>query len=128
MRSALNGKENQKIHYISGAGNSSVVLDRLEALGVKDAFPGGYLDAPVSSVKSMVGEAIALGGLRMVANVLSLENQFIPPTINYRYPDPDCDLPYVTHPRFEKEIRTVLHLGISPESCFASILIGAPWT
>ena len=75
----------------------------------------------------MVGEAIASGGMRMVANVLSLENGFIPPTINYLVPDPVCDLRYVVNKRLDQEIRTILHLGISPEDCFSSILMGAEW-
>ena len=90
----------------------------LEAKGVKKAFPSQYAQIPVSSIKSMVGEAIASGGMRMVANVLSMENGFIPPTINYLNPDPDCDLHYVINQRLDREIRNVLHLGISPEELF----------
>jgi 3-oxoacyl-[acyl-carrier-protein] synthase II len=124
---ALRGKEDTPINYISGAGNSSKALDALEARGVKKSFPSQYPKIPVSSIKSMVGEAIASGGMRMVANVLSLENGFIPPTINYLVPDPACDLCYVVNKRLDQEIRTILHLGISPEDCFSSLLMGAEW-
>jgi 3-oxoacyl-[acyl-carrier-protein] synthase II len=102
-------------------------LDVLEAKGIKKTFPTQYFQIPVSSIKSMMGEAIASGGARMVANVLSMENGFIPPTINYLNPDPDCDLHYVVNQRLDREIRTVLHLWISPENCFSSILIGVEW-
>jgi 3-oxoacyl-(acyl-carrier-protein) synthase len=75
----------------------------------------------------MTGEAIASGGMRMVANVLSMENGFIPPTINYLSPDAACDLHYVINETLDREIQTLLHLGISPENCFSSLLVGVEW-
>jgi len=125
---ALTGREDTSIDYLSGAGNSSKVLDALEARGVKKTFSNQSLQIPISSIKSMAGEAIASGGMRMVANVVSMENGFIPPTINYLNPDPDCDLHYVINQRLDREIRTILHLGISPENCFSSILAGVEWS
>jgi 3-oxoacyl-[acyl-carrier-protein] synthase II len=125
---ALRGREDLSIDYLSGAGNSSNALDAFEARGVKKTFSARSLQVPVSSVKSMVGEAIASGGLRMVANLLSMENGFIPPTINYLNPDPACDLHYVVNQRLDRKIETVLHLGISPENCFSAILAGVEWS
>ncbi len=127
IRMALEGMEKRPIDYLSGAGNSSKELDALEAKGVKRACQTEWLRIPVSSIKSMTGEAIASGGMRMVANVLSIENGFIPPTINYRRPDPACDLHYVINEKLEREIRTFLHLGISPGNCYSSILVGVEW-
>jgi 3-oxoacyl-(acyl-carrier-protein) synthase len=123
----LNGRKRHSIDYISGAGNSSQALDALEAQGVKKKFLSQSPHIHVSSIKSMIGEAIALGGLRMVANVLSMECGFIPPTINYLTPDPTCDLSYVFNQRLDEEIRSILHLGISPGECYSSILMGAEW-
>ena len=127
IKMALNGREDTAIGFISGAGNSSKLLDALEVQGVKKAFASQYAQIPVSSIKSMVGEAIASGGMRMVANVLSMEYDFIPPTINYLNPDPACDLGYVVNQRLDQEVGTILHLGISPEDCFSSILLGVEW-
>ncbi|MCX8117379.1 MAG: beta-ketoacyl-[acyl-carrier-protein] synthase family protein [Desulfobacterota bacterium] len=124
---AMRGWEGINVDYISGAGNSSKVLDAMEARGIKLAFPDGYGHIPVTSVKSMLGEAIASGGVRMVAEVLSMEHGFIPPTIHYRFPDPDCDLRYVTRPELGRQIRRLLHLGISPGDCYAAILLGRSW-
>jgi len=124
---ALKGREGAPIDYLSGAGNSSKVLDALEAKGVKRTFLARYLGIPVSSTKSMTGESIASGGVRMVANILSMENGFVPPTINYLNPDPSCDLHYVINQRLDRQVKTVLHLGISPENCFSSILVGVEW-
>jgi 3-oxoacyl-[acyl-carrier-protein] synthase II len=124
---ALNGKEGTSIDYLSGAGNSSRALDALEAETVKKIFPAQYLQIPVSAIKSMTGESIASGGIRMVANVLSMDHGFIPPTLNYLTPDPICDLCYVVNQRLDREIQTILHLGISPGNCFSAILIGVEW-
>ncbi len=127
IKMALKGKEGTSIDYISGAGNSSRVLDALEAKGIKKTLLGQSLQIPVSSIKSMMGEAIASGGMRMVASVLAMENGFIPPTINYDNADPDCDLHYVVNQKLDREIQNILHLGISPENCFSSILVGVEW-
>jgi 3-oxoacyl-[acyl-carrier-protein] synthase II len=127
IKLAFKGRKDLSVDYLSGAGNSSNVLDAVEAKGVKKTFPTQNFQIPVSSIKSMMGEAIASGGMRMVANVLSLENGFIPPTLNYLNPDPICDLRYIVNQRLDREIQTILHLGISPENCFSSILIGVEW-
>jgi 3-oxoacyl-[acyl-carrier-protein] synthase II len=128
IQKAIESKAPLTIDCISGAGNSSGLLDSLEAKGVKGALPDQYASVSISSIKSMTGEAIASGGIRMVANVLSIENQFIPPTLNYLIPDPNCDLSYVVNQPVEREIKTLLHLGLSPESCFSTLLIGVPWS
>ncbi len=120
---SLKGREKISIDFISGAGNSSKELDALEARGIKNFSPTNYSQIPVSSIKSMIGEAIAFGGIRMVAEVLSMENDFIPPTINYSNPDSMCDLHYVVHQKRDQKIQNVLHLGISPGNCFSSILM-----
>jgi 3-oxoacyl-(acyl-carrier-protein) synthase len=124
----IRGREDISFDYLSGAGNSSKVLDALESKGIKKTFPSQYPRIPVSSIKSMVGEAIACGGMRMVANVLSMEHGFIPPTINYLTPDPECDLHYVVNQRLDREIRAILHVGISPEECYSSLLMGVEWS
>lgn len=128
VKIALQGKQNWAIDYISGAGNSSKGLDVLEARGVRRAFPSHHFQIPVSSIKSMIGEAVASGGMRMVANVLSMEHGLVPPTINFSDPDPECDLPYVVNQKIDRKIQAVLHLGISPEDCFSSIFVGVEWS
>jgi 3-oxoacyl-[acyl-carrier-protein] synthase II len=93
-------------------------------MGIKGAFPWDYGALPISSIKSMVGESIASGGMRMAANAIVLEDGFIPPTIHYKTPDPRCDLSYVVNSFVKKEVKTILHNAISPDGTFASILIG----
>ncbi len=127
IKRAMKGREGLSIDYISGAGNSSQILDAMEAQGIKRALPSQCPPIPVSSVKSMLGEAIALGGMRMVADVLSMEYGFIPPTIHYQFPDPACDLRYVIHQKMDQEIQNILHMGISPQESYATILLGREW-
>ncbi len=114
----------RKVDYISGAGNSSKRVDAMEARAIKGAFPSDYHALPISSIKSMLGESIASGGMRMAANALILGEGFIPPTIHYQTPDPHCDLNYVVNSSMERETKTILHNAISPDGTYASILLG----
>ena len=64
---------------------------------------------PVSSIKSMIGHPIsAAGGLEFIATVLAIRNNTIPPTINYEFPDPKCDLDYVPNKSRKADIHTAL--------------------
>ena len=96
----------------------------MEARATKGAFPSDYGALPISSIKSMIGESIASGGMRMAASAIILEEGFVPPTIHYKTPDPRCDLNYVVNKPVEREVKTILHNGISPDGAFASILVG----
>jgi 3-oxoacyl-[acyl-carrier-protein] synthase II len=114
----------RRVDYISGAGNSSKKVDQMEATAIKGAFPSDYRTLPVSSIKSMVGESIASGGMRMAANAIIMEEGFIPPTIHYETPDPRCNLNYVVNRPVERHVKTILHNGFSPDGTYASILLG----
>jgi 3-oxoacyl-[acyl-carrier-protein] synthase II len=114
----------RRVDYISGAGNSSKNVDEMEARAIKGAFPSDYRTLPVSSIKSMVGESIASGGMRMAANAIIMEEGFIPPTIHYETPDPRCNLNYVVNRPVERHVKTILHNGFSPDGTYASILLG----
>jgi 3-oxoacyl-[acyl-carrier-protein] synthase II len=124
IRLAMEGMQGKgKVDYISGAGNSSKRVDEMEAKAIKGAFPSDYRTLPISSIKSMIGESIASGGMRMAANAIILREGFIPPTIHYQTPDPRCDLNYVVNRPVEGEVKTILHNGISPDGTYASILL-----
>ena len=120
---ALQGDGLKAIDFIEGAGNSSPQLDAFEAEGLRIAFAARYRDIPVSSIKSMIGEGIASGGIRMAAGLLMMEHGMIPPTINYEYPDPLCGL-RVVRGCLEAPVRTILHTGISLDGTYMAILVG----
>jgi 3-oxoacyl-[acyl-carrier-protein] synthase II len=113
----------ETIDFIDGAGNSSPLLDAVEAKGLRLAFSDRYLDIPLSSLKSMLGEGIASGGMRIVADLLILERGIIPPTINYEYPDPLCGLRIVRE-GLKATVKTIVHTGISLDGTYMAILLG----
>ena len=70
--------------------------DKIETMVIKRVFGERAYEIPVSATKSMVGHLIgAAGSVELIATVLAMENEMIPPTINYEVPDPECDLDYV---------------------------------
>ena len=98
MRRALEhaGLSPQDIDYINAHGTSTVMNDRLETLAIKTLFGERAYKIPISSIKSMIGHTIsAAGAIELITCVLSLRDGIIPPTMNYQFRDPDCDLDYV---------------------------------
>ncbi len=90
------GLKPEQIDYISAHSPGDPVMDRVETRVIKEVWGKYAYNIPVSSVKSMIGNPLAASGpLQTIATVLALQNQFIPPTVNYRYPDHRCDLDYV---------------------------------
>jgi len=123
IASALKRGGMQTVDFIDGAGNSSPRLDTVEAEGLRLAIPPHVRDIPISSIKSMLGEGIASGGIRLAADLLIMEQGVIPPTINYEYPDPLCSLRIVRE-EFKTTVRTILHTGISLDGTYMAILLG----
>jgi 3-oxoacyl-[acyl-carrier-protein] synthase II len=90
------GLEPAQIEYINAHGTSTEVGDRIETKAIKRAFCEHAYKLAVSSTKSMTGHLLGgAGGLEAGVTVLAIRDQIAPPTINYEFPDPDCDLDYV---------------------------------
>ena len=86
----------EQVGYINAHGTSTPLGDKLETVAIKRAFGEHAYKVAVSSTKSMTGHLLGgAGGLEAGITVLSLVNQELPPTINYEFPDPECDLDYV---------------------------------
>ena len=86
----------EDIDYINAHGTSTPLNDKTETLVIKQVFGAHAYTTPISATKSMIGHLIgAAGAVELIATVLAMEHQIIPPTINYEIPDPDCDLDYV---------------------------------
>jgi len=90
------GIEPREIGYVNAHGTSTIENDRAETLALKRAFGDAAPFVPVSSTKSMTGHAVAAAGaIELIASVMALRDQVLPPTINLDTPDPECDLDYV---------------------------------
>jgi 3-oxoacyl-[acyl-carrier-protein] synthase II len=90
------GIEPEIVDYINAHGTSTPLGDKAEVLAIKKVFGEKAQNLPVSSTKSMTGHLLGgSGGLEAVACILTICHGIIPPTINYEYPDPECDLDVV---------------------------------
>lgn len=84
------------IGYINAHGTSTKANDKNETAAVKSVFGKYAYELPMSSTKSMTGHLLgASGAIEAIITACALKDGFIPPTINYKNPDPECDLDYV---------------------------------
>jgi 3-oxoacyl-[acyl-carrier-protein] synthase II len=111
MRSALRraGVERERVGYINAHGTSTPLGDAAETKAIKDVFGDHAYRLAVSSTKSMMGHCFgAAGAIEAMMCVLALRDGVLPPTINYRNPDPACDLDYVPNEAREAHVDVAL--------------------
>ncbi len=90
------GVEPTRVGYVNAHGTSTPLGDLAETRAIKQVFGDHAYELAVSSTKSMTGHCFgAAGAIEAMMCVLALREGVLPPTINYREPDPDCDLDYV---------------------------------
>jgi len=83
------------VDYINAHGTSTLYNDKNESIAIRTVFDEHSNNLYVSSTKSMTGHLLgATGGIEAIASILSIQNQFIPPTIHLETPDPNCTLNY----------------------------------
>jgi len=99
----------EEIEYINAHGTSTPLNDATETKAIKMVFGEHAYKIPVSSTKSMIGHALGgSGALGAIAGILAMNHSCIPPTINYEYPDPECDLDYVPNKARQAEVGSFL--------------------
>ncbi|MGW1892780.1 beta-ketoacyl-[acyl-carrier-protein] synthase family protein [Streptomyces sp. NPDC002004] len=104
--------DGSQIDYVNAHGSGTQQNDRHETAAVKRSLGAHAHDIPMSSIKSMVGHSLgAIGSIEVVACVLALARQVVPPTANYQTPDPECDLDYVPRTARELKLDSVLSVG-----------------
>lgn len=98
-----------EIDYINAHGSSTVLNDKTETKIIKQVFGERSYKIPISSNKSTTGHSLgAAGSIELVASALTIKNQYIPPTSNYEFPDPECDLDYVPNTGRKASVNTIL--------------------
>jgi 3-oxoacyl-[acyl-carrier-protein] synthase II len=103
------GIKPEDLSYINAHGTSTPLNDKYETMAIKSVLGEAAYKVPVSSTKSMTGHLLgAAGSVEAIVCVKSLQENFIPPTIGYTTPDPDCDLDYVPNVGREAEVNYAL--------------------
>ncbi len=100
------GIEPSDITYINAHGTSTQYNDHFETDAIKSVFGDAAYKVAVSSTKSMTGHMLgAAGGTEAIVCALAIRDGFIPATINYENPDPDCDLDIVPNVGRDQEVK-----------------------
>lgn len=103
------GLEPRDVDYINAHGTSTLLNDVNETQGIKAVFDDYAYQIPISSTKSMTGHLMgAAGALETIVCVKTIQEDIIHPTINYEYPDPECDLDYVPNVARQVEVEVAL--------------------
>ena len=104
------GIEASEVDYVNAHGTSTPLGDASETRVLKKAFgEEGARKTPVSSTKGATGHCLgAAGAVEAVFSVLAIKESTLPPTINYEYPDPECDLDYIPNEARAADVRVAM--------------------
>ncbi len=98
------------VDYVNAHGTSTTVNDKVETVACKSVFGDRAQKVPVSSTKSMMGHLIAAAGVsEMIACLLAIRDNCLPPTINLENADPLCDLDYVANEARDADLKVALN-------------------
>ncbi len=127
MRTALRraGVDPERVGYINAHGTSTPLGDAAETKAIKDVFGAHAYRLAVSSTKSMTGHTFgAAGAIEAIFSALALKHGVLPPTINYREPDSDCDLDYVPNEPREAQVDVALSNAMGLGGHNGCVLLG----
>lgn len=112
------------IDYINAHATGTQWNDRIETAAIKRVLGSHAYEIPVVGTKAVLGHSIgASGALELISTILSIQEQAVPPTINYRVPDPECDLDYVTDGARRVEIRRAMSNSFAFGGSNAAIIV-----
>lgn len=115
----------ENIDYINAHGTGTRANDVMECNAYKMAFRNYACRIPVSSTKSMIGHTLgAAGAIELVATILSLKGQFVPPTINFVTPDPACDMDVVPNESRETRLQTAMSCNAGFAGNNTAVIVG----
>lgn len=109
MKAAYKMAGEPKVDYVNAHGTSTPVNDKNETAAVKELFGGKTNCPPMSSTKGQTGHCLgAAGGIEAVVAIMAMRDGIIPPTINYKTPDENCDLDIVPNQSRKAELNVVM--------------------
>ncbi|MDY0277015.1 MAG: beta-ketoacyl-ACP synthase II [Acholeplasma sp.] len=107
------GLSREEIDYINAHGTSTQLNDKIETIGIKNAFLDHAKKISISSTKSMTGHALgAAGAIESIVCLKVLESDTIPPTINYRVKDENCDLDYTVNQKKHRKVKYAMNINL----------------
>jgi 3-oxoacyl-(acyl-carrier-protein) synthase len=113
------------IDYINAHATGTEWNDKNETRAIKEVFGERAYEIPVAGNKAALGHSIAgSGALELIGCILSLRDQVIPPTINYKIPDPECDLDYVTEGSRNLPLRNIMSNSFAFGGSNAVLIVG----
>jgi 3-oxoacyl-[acyl-carrier-protein] synthase II len=119
------GLRPEDIEYINAHGSSTPMNDKIETMAIKQVFGGLAGRIPVSGTKGLYGHALgASGAIEAAIGVLALAYKYVPPTVNYEIPDPECDLDYVPNVGRSAQVRYLMSNSFGFGGINACLVLG----
>ena len=116
----------EDVDYINAHGTSTPLGDKAETTAIKNVFGDHAYKLSVSSTKSQLGHMLgASGGVELIMAMQAIQNNLIPPTINYDTPDPSCDLDYTPNEARERKVKIAVSNSFGFGGHNASLVVGA---
>jgi len=117
----------EDLNYLNMHGTSTQQGDLYETVQIKKAFGRQAYRIPCSATKSMVGHMLgASGAIEFITCLLAMEQSFVPPTIHYEVPDPECDLDYTANRMREADVNLACSISMGFGGHLAAILVKKP--
>lgn len=114
----------EDVDYINAHAPGTVFGDGIETKAIKNALGDAAYKVAISSTKSITGHLLgAAGAIELITAILTIKNGVIPPTINYKIPDPECDLDYVPNKAREKKVSIAMSNSFGFGGHNASLLL-----
>ncbi len=115
------------VDYVNAHGSSTSQNDLFETQALKTVLGGHAYRIPVSSTKSMIGHSLSAASLTgVVATIGAIQSGVVPPTANYEFPDPDCDLDYVPNVPREHHVGAALVMASGFGGIHSAAMLGRP--
>jgi 3-oxoacyl-[acyl-carrier-protein] synthase II len=119
------GLRPEDIEYINAHGSSTPMNDKIETMAIKQVFGGLAGRIPVSGTKGLYGHALgASGAIEAAIGALALAYKYVPPTVNYETPDPECDLDYVPNVGRSARVRYLMSNSFGFGGINACLVLG----